>query len=119
MFVSFSLSVLYSPRRNVFYVAGLLSSSLTMLFWLQLINLFIGSQTGYTIELYLGLVAFSLFVIYDTQIMIAKAEQGSKKVLQHSLDLFIDFVSVFVRVLRVLLRKEEEKERKRRKRQSD
>jgi FtsH-binding integral membrane protein len=107
LFGSFTLSVMFSPRRYHFYVAGLLSSGVSMLLWLQFINLFFRSETAFHVELYLGLCVFALFVVYDTQIMIAKAERGSRHVLRHSLELFSDVFGIFVRLLVILSKKEE------------
>lgn len=116
IFASFSLAVLYSPQRQTFYAAGLLSSCMSMLFWLSMLNMFFRTEALFSVELYLGLISFSLFVIYDTQVMIAKAEAGSKLVLKHSLDLYIDVIALFVRIVMVLLRKEKAKKREKERR---
>ncbi|KAI8926671.1 inhibitor of apoptosis-promoting Bax1-domain-containing protein [Entophlyctis helioformis] len=118
IFACFSLSVLYSPRRQVFMTVGLLSSLLSTLFWVQLANLFLGSASLYSLELLMGLAAFSLFVVYDTQVIIAKAEMGSKDHLRHALELYSDAIGVFVRILAILQnkRKSEEDSRRRRNR---
>jgi len=52
--------------------------------------------------------------MYDTQVIIYRAACGSLDVIGHSVDLFIDLVGVFVRILIILMRKEEDsRERKR------
>ncbi len=116
LFGSLSLAVLYSPRPSQIYVTGLLLSSISTYFWLTLFNFFIGSEFLFTLELWLGLGMFSLYVIYDTQMMISKAQNGSKAYLSHALELYIDFIAMFVRILVLLLKKEDEKEEKKKKR---
>ncbi|KAJ3323948.1 Bax inhibitor 1 [Boothiomyces sp. JEL0866] len=113
LFACFSIAALNSSRRDMIYTAGLLSSWISIYFWMSLMNFFVGSQMIYTGELYLGLIIFSMFVVFDTQLMIAKAEAGSKLVLRHSLELFIDFIQLFVKLLQILLEKKKKKRRER------
>lgn len=82
------------------------------MFWLSVSNMFIQSNSLFSIELYLGLFVFSGFVVYDTQIMIMKAERGSRDYLLHSLELYVDLVGIFVRIIRILQKKEDDKRRK-------
>ena len=77
IFGTFSLSVLLTPSPQFFYLGGLLGSTVSVLGWLSLVNLFVGSSTLFSIELYLGLMAFAMFVIYDTQVMIRKVRSYS------------------------------------------
>ncbi|KAF7284821.1 hypothetical protein GWI33_021578 [Rhynchophorus ferrugineus] len=63
---------------------------------------------------YLGLIAMCGFVLYDTQAIIEKRRQGNKDFVAHSLDLFIDFLGIFKRLLIILMQKEEESNKKRR-----
>jgi FtsH-binding integral membrane protein len=114
IFVCFSLSVLYSRNQQAIATAGMISSVFSVLFWVQISNWFLGSTGLYNLELYLGLGLFSLYVIYDTQILVNKAERGEKTVYRHAMELYSDFVALFVRLVVVLLRKQEEKKKKRR-----
>ena len=43
--------------------------------------------------------------MFDTQLIIRKAKNGDKDFIAHSLDLFIDFVQVFRKVLILLMQK--------------
>ncbi len=72
IFATFSGSVLLTPIPQYFYIAGFLGSLMSVLGWLQFLNFFMGSSSLFSMELYLGLIAFSMFVIYDTQVMIMK-----------------------------------------------
>ncbi|KAL2913236.1 hypothetical protein HK105_207238 [Polyrhizophydium stewartii] len=116
IFVCFTGAVLYSPRRQTFLVWGVLSSVLGILGWVSLINFFVGSSALYSLQLALGLISFSLFVAFDTMVIIAKAEAGSKDVQAHALELFTDLVGIFVRIMAILAKRKGDRERKREKR---
>ncbi|KAI4460849.1 bax inhibitor-related [Holotrichia oblita] len=45
------------------------------------------------------------FILYDTQLIIEKRRMGSKDFVTHSLDLFIDFIGLFRRILIILTQK--------------
>lgn len=112
IFISLSLSVIFSPRPAGIYVTGILGSLVSISLWLSLANYFIGSSLLWNFEMWVGLAVFGCYVIYDTQMMIAKANQGSKTVLKHSFELYVDFVALFVRILLLLLKKRESNEKK-------
>ncbi|KAL5005747.1 hypothetical protein ScPMuIL_016905 [Solemya velum] len=111
VFVSFSLTALFNTDRTFLYMGGALVSGLSMLCLLGLMNIFMGSQLLYDIQLYLGLAVFCAFILYDTQLIVEKRRNGDVDYIWHSVDLFIDFIGVFRRLL-VLLSKKEEKKRK-------
>ncbi len=113
IFACYSLSVMYSSRRQVIFVSGFLTSAISTLFWLQIANLFFRSHAIFTLELYLGLLAFSGFVVYDTQLMIIKADAGDHDYQMHSLNLFQDFIGLFVRIVAILNDKKSKKRRSR------
>ncbi|KAI9099400.1 inhibitor of apoptosis-promoting Bax1-domain-containing protein [Phlyctochytrium arcticum] len=114
IFGCFSVSVLMSPTRNALYTRGLLASGSMVLLMLSLVNMFSRSSKLFTLELYGGLMLFAGYVIYDTQIMIAKAELGMRDYMRSSMELYVDIVAMFVHIVMILNRKEEERDRKRR-----
>eukprot|EP01091_Cochliopodium_minus_P011932 TRINITY_DN350_c0_g1_i1.p1 TRINITY_DN350_c0_g1~~TRINITY_DN350_c0_g1_i1.p1 ORF type:complete len:237 (-),score=47.97 TRINITY_DN350_c0_g1_i1:32-742(-) len=105
IFVCFSACALLSEKRSWLFLGGLLSSCLSFLALINLVNMFVGNRGVYDASLYIGLFIFSLFIIFDTQLIIEKA-QHSNDFITHSLDLFLDMVQVFVRLVIILSKKE-------------
>ena len=114
VFACFSGSAMISKRRSYLYLGGMLGSAVTLMMVLSLANIFFRSVNVYLIQLYGGLLVFSGYVIFDTQVILEKAEHGSKDVVGHAATLFVDFVAIFVRILAILLRNNERKSNKRR-----
>lgn len=56
----------------------------------------------FQVNLYIGLAVMCGFIVYDTQLIIEKARRGDKDYVMHSVELFIDFVAVFKRLLIIL-----------------
>lgn len=112
VFTSFTFSSMFTQRRSYLYLGGVLGSATFVLFWISLANSFLRYRGLFTLELYGGLVVFSLYVLYDTQKIIEQANQGYKGVINHALTLFSDFISIFVRILIILIKKNQENERK-------
>ena len=112
VFISFSISALCSSRRSYLFLGGTLSSLVSVLFMASLVNLFLGSASLFSIELYLGLLIFCGYLMYDTQLIVERAEMGSSDTVGHAAMLFSDFVAVFIRLLIILTRRRDS-ERKR------
>ncbi len=110
VFASFSAAALVAKRRSYLFLGGLLGSCLSLLFWGGIVNIFFRSALFFDFQLYVGLCLFAGYVIFDTQLIVEKHAQGSDDFLRHSLDLFIDFVAIFVRIL-ILLSRNQKKRR--------
>lgn len=80
--------------------------------WLGLLNIFFRSQLLFQAHIWIGLAVFCGFIMFDTQMIIRKARMGDKDFIAHSLDLFIDFVQVFRKVLILLMQKDERDNKK-------
>ncbi|XP_044486165.1 bax inhibitor 1-like [Mangifera indica] len=116
-FACFSVAAMLARRREYLYLGGLLSSGLSMLFWLQFASsIFGGSTTLFKFELYFGLLVFVGYIVVDTQDIIEKAHFGDLDYVKHALTLFTDFVAVFVRILIIMLKNANEKNEKKKKR---
>eukprot|EP01120_Amphizonella_sp_Union-15-10_P004010 TRINITY_DN1449_c0_g1_i4.p1 TRINITY_DN1449_c0_g1~~TRINITY_DN1449_c0_g1_i4.p1 ORF type:complete len:240 (-),score=32.33 TRINITY_DN1449_c0_g1_i4:88-807(-) len=113
IFMCFSLSALFAQRRSFLFLASLVYSGLSCLVFVGTLNLFFASTFLMNISLYLGLMVFCGFIIFDTQIIIEKADAGNSDFIWDALELFLDFVQVFVRVLIILTKKNSKEESRR------
>jgi len=111
VFACFSAASLFATRRSLLYIGGLVSSGLSFLFLASFVNLFIRSTAVFNIQLYVGLLVFCGFVIFDTQLIAEKAESGDKDFVGHALQLFIDFAGIFIRLLIILSKNKGEKKK--------
>ena len=122
LFASFTGSALYTKNRSAMaiYLSSFLMTACSSLLVLSMFHLFsfsfggnIGGSSLVTMaQMYLGLLVFSAFVMYDTQIMIMKAERGSNDYLAHSLDLYMDVVGLFMKIVHILQDKEDKKKKR-------
>lgn len=106
VFGSFSLSSIFSNHSKWLYMGGGLMSMLSVMLFMSIINLFIGSYYLFQAQLYLGLIVFCLFVMYDTATIIEKRRMGDTDFVSHAMLLFIDFVDLFRTFLVILMQKE-------------
>jgi len=80
-------------------------SGLTLLFWIGFLNMFLRTEMLFNVQLYFGLLLFCGFVIFDTQLIIEKAENHDYDYVLHSLELFLELLNIFVRILIILTKK--------------
>ncbi|KAI8972102.1 inhibitor of apoptosis-promoting Bax1-domain-containing protein [Pilobolus umbonatus] len=117
IFLGFSLSAVMADRRSMLYTGGMASSVLSILIWVSLANtFFVRSSSIFSVELYAGLLAFIGFVMYDTQMIVERASAGILDIPGHSMELFMDLYSVFVRIANILLKKEMERDNRKKRR---
>ena len=83
IFVCFSLSAIYSERRSYIFLGGMLSSAMMFMCILSLVSIFYRPVWIYSIQMYFGLAVFCAYVLYDTQLIIEKAENGSDDFVWH------------------------------------
>jgi len=107
IFACFTGAALFAPDGKYLYLGGSLLSGLSTLTFLGFMNIFFGSQLLFQAQLYIGLAVFCGFIMFDTQVIIRKARNGDRDFIAHSLDLFIDFVQIFRKVLILLMQKDE------------
>ncbi|XP_031949860.1 bax inhibitor 1 [Corvus hawaiiensis] len=112
IFACFSLSALYARRRSYLYLGGFLLSGLTLMLLSSLVNAFVRSTWLFTANLYVALMIMCGFVLFDTQLIIEKAESGDKDYIWHCVDLFLDFVNIFRELLMILGMSENKKKEK-------
>merc|ERR1712115_705676 len=107
IFACFSGATLVAPDGKYLYLGGTLLSGLSTLMWLGFLNIFFRSQLLFQAHIWIGLAVCCGFIMFDTQLIIRKARSGDRDFIAHSLDLFIDFVQVFRKVLILLMQKDE------------
>ncbi|KAL0907862.1 hypothetical protein M5K25_022308 [Dendrobium thyrsiflorum] len=116
-FACFSGAAIVSKRREFLYLGGLLSAGFSILFWLRFASFIFGSSASmFNFELYLGLLIFLGYIVFDTQEIIEKAHRGDLDYVKHALTLFTDFIAVLVRILVIMLKNSAEKKREENKR---
>nr|CAD7421749.1 unnamed protein product [Timema poppensis] len=54
------------------------------------------------------------FVLYDTQLIIEKRRNGDKDFVAHSVDLFVDLIGIFRRLVIILTQREQRREERNR-----
>lgn len=109
IFICFSLAALYAEKRSYLYLGGGLASWTLVLSLMGLLNIFLRFEFLFNLQLAIGLLIFIGYVVYDTQMIILKAETGDRNHLRHAFELFVDFVAIFVRILIILLKNAEKK----------
>jgi len=112
IFACFSLCSLLSPRGQYLMLGAPLLSLFSILSLLFMANIFIGSTMIFQMYLYIGFAVMCGFVLYDTQLIIAKRRLGDKDFVWHSVDLFIDFVNIFRYLLIILAQKDDNQKRR-------
>jgi FtsH-binding integral membrane protein len=119
IFLCFSLTSLYIPRRSHLALAGVLSTSISFLLCLSLLSLFFPTVWAFKVQLWLGLLVFCGYIIVDTQAIIDNAETSSNpNFITDALKMFTNLLAVFVRLVIILLQnaakgKEEDNNRRR------
>jgi FtsH-binding integral membrane protein len=91
---------LFSKRRSFLFLGGIISTMIQTMIMYRLI----GWLTGYGGGIGLGYMMISLFlaciyIIYDTQMIVERAENGDKDVPTHTMMLFIDLFELFIRII--------------------
>ena len=116
IFACFSGAALFAPDGKYLYLGGSLLSGLSTLIFLGFLNIFFRSQLLFQVHIYLGLAIFCGFIMFDTQVIILKARCGDTDFIAHSLDLFIDFIQIFRKIVILLMQKEKKEDRNQKKR---
>jgi len=103
VFACFTFSALTAKSYSYLALRGFLSTGLSGLLLLGVIGWFFPSVAMFRFSLYLGLVVFCGYVLYDTQLIVLRYQTGDRDFILHAMELFIDFVAIFVRILVILL----------------
>lgn len=113
-FVSFSCISLLSKRRSYLFLGGIIMTIVQCMCLYSLFSWGFGFRAFALPYLICGLLVACLYIIYDTQVIIERAEHGDKDVPTHAMMLFIDLFDLFIKILRILMELKENERKKRR-----
>ena len=116
-FGCFAAVATLSERRSMLYLYGMLASGTSWLLFASFANIFFRSTALFSAELYLGLALFVGYVCADSQMIIERADLGDYDYVRHALELFMDFVAIFVRILAIFLRSRDDRDSRRKRRE--
>ena len=87
---------------------------MSCLFWYRMANWMLGGRSTYDQMLFImiGLFVACMYIIFDTQLIIERAERGEKDVPTHTLMLFMDLFDLFLKIVQLLMKLQEDKDRK-------
>jgi FtsH-binding integral membrane protein len=114
VFACFSVAALLARRRAMLFLGAFLFSALSLLVMAGFLNrvFLMHSSLVFGVELYGGLMVFCGFVAFDTQMIIERASNGDLDPVRHAIDLFLDLLNIFIRVLIILTKKNKPKSKK-------
>jgi FtsH-binding integral membrane protein len=73
VFACFSAAALLSPRRSYLFLGGWLSSAVLGMLTVRMGGWMLGlGRFAFEFELFVGLIVFSLYTIFDTQIIVER-----------------------------------------------
>jgi len=104
VFVCFSMAAITTQRRSFLFLGSLLSAALSAMVWLSFVNIFFRSPLLHLVYIYGGLLMFSAFILFDTQLIVERASAGHKDYIKDAYELFLDLFGVFIRLLIILNR---------------
>ena len=111
-FISFSAVSLFSKRRSYLFLGGIIMTLIQGMVLYRLFAWISGASVINMPYLLIGLLTACLYIIYDTQLIIERAERGDKDVVGHALLLFFDLFDLFIKILKILIKLSEEEKRK-------
>ncbi|KAJ0232947.1 Bax inhibitor-1 family protein [Hirschfeldia incana] len=123
-FACFAAASMLTRRREYLYLGGVLSSLVSILWWLQFSSSIIrGSAASVFIfnlelykQLYFALFIFVGCIVVDTHMIIERAHGGDMDYVEHSLTFFPKLIEVLVFIFFIVIKlayKEEKKEKRR------
>ncbi|KAH7846731.1 hypothetical protein Vadar_017437 [Vaccinium darrowii] len=92
-------------RREYLYLGGLLSSLLSLIFWLHYASSFLGGSAAvFKLNLYFGFLMLVGYIVLDTQGLIEKVHRGDLDYVKHAMALSTDGIGVFIEVPYIMLK---------------
>ena len=111
IFGSVSIYTLVVPSKGFLLLGAPLVSGLSTLIWLNIFSGFTALFFGFNrfnvfvhqLDVYGGLILFILYVTYDTYKAIVMFEHHTPDHLGIAVELYLDFVNIFIRILSILM----------------
>ena len=103
IFTGFSAIAHFIKDETITVFGGFLSGLLSVLIVSGFIMLFM-NQSDNTIIAYLlvGLIIFCGYIAYDTKLMYQRFREGQSDHYHHALNLFLDLINIFTKIVRLL-----------------
>jgi len=99
MMIFFGLTIIAFKIRNynTFVLYGLLYSTLSTAIWLAILNMFYQNMLVDVFLMYISIMIFTGYIIIDTHSLLKNPHQSP---VIHALQLFLDFVNLFINLLK-------------------
>ena len=100
-----TLTIYAQMTKNDFSViGGILINSFVLLFSCSLVLIFVDISLFNVIMVFFGLIIFSLYLLFDVQLIIGKGQikYGEDDYIFAALNLYIDIIGIFVRILELV-----------------
>lgn len=114
IFFCLSASALVAKQRSYLYLGSILGAVLSYFTLASLVNIFLRIKLLNDIMLWAGLFMYLGFVVYDTQLAVAQFDLGNRDYLLHALQFYVNFISIFVRLVAILAERQVENNRRKR-----
>ena len=93
----------WKTKDDFTVVGGTLSVCLVLLIFISIFYLFIPLQIFHILILYGGLVLFSIYLIYDTQLLIGKGKErfSEDDYILAAINIYLDIIILFLKILQI------------------
>ena len=101
--VSISIYALWTKTDYTVY-GGVLFTSLTLLIFCGIIEIFFPIKLLYLISLYGGLIIFCLYLLYDVQLLVGNRIRKFKEddYILAAINIYLDIIGIFIRILAIV-----------------
>lgn len=113
-FIAFSLAAMFNRNRKYLALGGLIGTAFSYLTLIRLANFYFRSPFTREFLVWAGLAIHCLYLLYNTQAVIADFDRGRHDIVGHALVFYVDAVQVFIRLIHILLENERRKNRSKR-----
>lgn len=113
LFISLSLAAMFTKQRSLIYLGGILAPVMTSLMFISLFNIYLRSRWVDDSMLLVSLVVYLGYILYDTQVILERARMGDEDYVKGALMYFTDLFSIFLKILAILMKKEDRKKKER------